>query len=80
VREACWDESRAARGASPGPRLARCTTRACPVRYRSGPDRLCPWCRLDELDAAASGARLLRFAILPWAAGEDDDDEQVNTG
>jgi len=44
-----WSPDRDARGRRPGGRLARCSAdAACPWRWRSAPDRPCPWHQLES--------------------------------
>jgi hypothetical protein len=51
--------------------MSRCTTRACPVRFRSGPDRPCPWCEDDA--HATFVSRAAGFAVMITMPSDDDE-------
>jgi hypothetical protein len=69
-------------------RLARCPAKACPVRYRGGPDRLCAEHQHGDRDMASAAAQLgIDMAALaserPGDRGSDrdsSDDGNVTDG
>ena len=57
----------------------RCPVRACPVRYRGGPDRLCAEHQADDSTVTAAGLSQHRSV---WADGPGDqsDDRHDQAG
>jgi hypothetical protein len=60
-----WDAGRDRRGSPDGPATPRCTTRACPIRWRDGDDRPCREHRDEDVAAVTA----VRYAGL----GQPDD-------
>jgi hypothetical protein len=48
------------------PALARCVIRGCPVRYRAGDNRLCPWHGADDTNVDLA-TRAAGFGVVMTA-------------